>query len=158
MFRTFGWCVFVHKQFWYGLKGGGHNVFKAANLPTNWLKIPKSVIVTDFPFEQLFKYLVYLAELCCDSKDEVLVGGRSSSRSCRLAVGVVGVVGTFSSFVSLPMGIPVQSSVLSTNDTITNLVVPVMAGDCGDEIPSKSKPQPAGVTSYANPANLLVFR
>ena len=44
------WCVFLRKQFWYGLKGGGHNVFKAANLPTNWLKIPKSVIVTDFPF------------------------------------------------------------------------------------------------------------
>ena len=43
-------CVFLRKQFWYGLKGGGHNVFKAANLPTNWLKIPKSVIVTDFPF------------------------------------------------------------------------------------------------------------
>ena len=96
MFRTFDWCVFLRKQFWYGLKGGGHNVFKAANLPTNWLKIPKSVIVTDFPFEQLFKYLVYLAELCCDSKDEVLVGGRSWSRSCRLAVGMVGVAGTFS--------------------------------------------------------------
>ena len=31
------------------LKGGGHNVFKAAKLQTNWLKIPKSVIVTDFP-------------------------------------------------------------------------------------------------------------
>ena len=37
----------------YGLKGGGHNIFKAVNLPINWLKIPKSVIVTDFPNEQL---------------------------------------------------------------------------------------------------------
>ena len=37
----------------YGLKGGGHNVFKAVNLPINWLKIPKSVNVTDFPNEQL---------------------------------------------------------------------------------------------------------
>ena len=46
-------CVFLRKQFWYGLKGGGHNVFKAVNLPTNWLKIPKSVNVTDFPIEQL---------------------------------------------------------------------------------------------------------
>ena len=33
-----------------------------------------------------------------------------------------------------------------------------MAGDCGDEIPSKSKPQSAGVTSCANPTNLLSFR
>ena len=33
-----------------------------------------------------------------------------------------------------------------------------MAGDCCDEIPSKSKLQPAGITSCANPANLLVFR
>ena len=40
------------------------------------------------------------------------------------------------SFASLPVGIPVQSSVLSANNTITNLFVPVMAGDCGDEIPS----------------------
>ena len=39
---------------------------------------------------------MYLAEMCCDSKDEVLVDGRSWLRSCRLAVGVVGVVGTFS--------------------------------------------------------------
>ena len=34
----------------------------------------------------------------------------------------------------------------------------VMAGDCGDEISSKSKPQPAGITSCVNPANLLSFR
>ena len=37
-------------------------------------------------------------------------------------------------------------------------VLPVMAGDYGDEIPSKSKPQSAGVTSSVNPASLLVFR
>ena len=59
---------------------------------------------------------------------------------------------------SLPMRIPVQSSMLSANDTVTSSVIlAVMTGDCGDEIPSKSKPQPAGVTSSTNPANLLVF-
>ena len=79
----------------YGLKGGGHNIFKAAKLPTNWLKIPKSVIVTGFPLSS-FKYLMYLAEICCDSKDVFLVDGHSWSRSCHLAVGVVGVIGTFS--------------------------------------------------------------
>ena len=79
----------------YVLKGGCHNVFKAAKLPTNWLKIPKLVIVTGFPLSS-FKYLMYLAKLCCDSKDVFLVDGRSWSRSCHLAVGVVGVVGTFS--------------------------------------------------------------
>ena len=87
--------VSLRKQFLYGLKNGGHNIFKAANLPTNWLKIPKSVIVTGFPLSS-FKYLVYLAELCCVSKDEILVDGHSWSRSCCLAVGVVGVTGTFS--------------------------------------------------------------
>ena len=80
----------------YGLKGGCHNIFRAVNLLTIWLKIPKSVNVTDFPIEQHFKYLVYLAEMCCDSEDKVLVDGRSWSRSCPLAVGVVGVIGTFS--------------------------------------------------------------
>ena len=34
-------------------------------MPSNWLKIPKSVIVTDFPLSS-FKYLMYLAEMCCD--------------------------------------------------------------------------------------------
>ena len=38
-------------QFWYGLKGGGHNIFKAVNLPTNWLKIPKSVNATDIQIQ-----------------------------------------------------------------------------------------------------------
>ena len=37
----------------YGLKGGCHNIFRAVNLPTIWLKIPKLVNVTDFPIEQL---------------------------------------------------------------------------------------------------------
>ena len=44
-------CVFV-KTILDSPKGGGHNIFKAAKLPTNWLKIAKSVIVTvvtDFP-------------------------------------------------------------------------------------------------------------
>ena len=34
----------------------------------------------------------------------------------------------------------------------------MMAGDCGDEIPSKSKPQSAGVTSCANFENVLKIR
>ena len=79
----------------YGLKGGRHNVFKTAKLPTNWLKIPESVIVSDFLLSS-FGYLMYLAETCCDSKDVFLVNGRSWSRSCHFAVGVVGVIGTFS--------------------------------------------------------------
>ena len=49
MFQTFCRCVFLLRQFWYGLKGGRHKVFKAANLPVNWLKIPKSVNINDFP-------------------------------------------------------------------------------------------------------------
>ena len=45
---------------------------------------------------------------------------------------------------------------LSANDTVTSLVIlPVMAGDCGHEIPSKSKPQSAGVTSCTNFENVL---
>ena len=42
-------------------------------MPSNWLKIPKSVIVTDFPLSS-FKYLMYLAEMCCDFPK--LVSGR----------------------------------------------------------------------------------
>ena len=157
---NFVMCL-LRKQFWYGLKRGGHNVFKAVNLPTNWLKIPKSVNVTDFPIEQLLSTYCTLAEICCDSLDEILVDGRFWSRSCRLAVGVVGVVGTF----SLPV-----TCVIPRADSCTIIRAvrqrhryefgdfPVMAGDCGDEIPSKSKPQSAGVTSSANPANLLVNR
>ena len=64
-------------------------------MPSNWLKIPKSVIVTDFPLSS-FRYLMYLAEMCCDSQNVFLVDGRSWSRSCPFAVGVVGVVGTLS--------------------------------------------------------------
>ena len=96
--------------------------------------------------------------MCCDSKDEVLVDGHSWSRSCRLAVGMVGVVGTF----SLPV-----TCVIPPADSCTIIhavrqghrykfgnVLPVMAGDCGDEIPSKSKPQSASVTSCANFENI----
>ena len=84
---------------------------------------------------------MYLAKLCCDYKDVFLVNGHSWSRSCRLAVGVVGVIGTFSLplLVSFPVQIPVQSSVLSANGTVTSLFLAVMAGDCGDEISSKSQ-------------------
>ena len=125
MFPTLSGVSF-YKNNLYGLKGGCHNIFKAVNLPTNWLKIPKSVNVTDFPIEQLFKYPLYLAEMCFDSKDEVLVDGRSWPRSCRLPVGVVGVVGTFLLpfyLASFPVRIPIQSSVLSANDTVTSSVM-----------------------------------
>ena len=76
-------------------------------------------------------------------------------------MGVVGVVGTFS---------PPVTCVIPRADSCTIICAvrqrhhykfgeyPVMAGDCGDEIPSKSKPQSAGVTSSANFVNLLVNR
>ena len=58
-----------------------------------------------------------------------------------------------------PCGFLYNHLCLSANDTVTSSVILlVMAGDCGDEIPSKSKPQPAGVTSSANFVNLLVNR
>ena len=93
----------------------------------------------------------------------VLVDGRSWSRSSRLAVGVVGVIGTFS--------LPFLSCIIPSADSHTIIcavhqrhcykfgnVLPVMAGDCGDEIPSKSKPQSAGVTSCPNFENVLHVR
>ena len=79
-----------------GLKGGGHNVFNAVqNAIKLAKKIPKSVIVTDFLLSS-FRYLMYLAEMCCDSENVFLVDGRFWLRSCCFAVGVVGVIGTFS--------------------------------------------------------------
>ena len=80
-----------------GLKGGDHNVFKAAQYAIKLAKnkIPKSVTVTNFPLSS-FKYLLYLTEMCCDFHNVFLVDGRSWSRSRHLAVGVVGVIGTFS--------------------------------------------------------------
>ena len=94
IFQTFHRHVFVNGNF-VQPESGGHNVFKAAKLPTSWLKIPKSVIVTDSPLSSL-KYLMYLAKMSCDSKNVFLVGRRSWSRSCHCAVGVVGVIGTIS--------------------------------------------------------------
>ena len=101
--------------------------------------------------------------MCCDS-DVFLVDGRSWSRSCRLAVGVVGVIGIF--FVT-----PFLTCVIPRVDSRTIIctvrqrhrykfgnVLPVMAGDCGDEIPSKSKPQSAGITSCVNFENVLHVR
>ena len=103
---------------------------------------------------------MYLAKLCCDS-DVFLVDGCSWSRSCRLAVGVVDVVGTFS--LPLIYVIPPADSC-----TIFRAVrqrhrykfdfLSVMAGDCGDKIHSKSKPQPAGITSCVNFENVLHVR
>ena len=86
----------LQKQFVWPERWRSQHFSKLLNADKLAKKIPKSVNVTDFPFEQLFKYLVYLAELCCDSKNEVLIDGRSWSRSCHLAVGMVGVIGTFS--------------------------------------------------------------
>ena len=59
-----------------------------------------------------------------------------------------------------PCGFLYNHLCLSANDTVTSsvIVLPVMAGDCGDEIPSKSKPQSAGVTSCANFENILCVR
>ena len=58
-----------------------------------------------------------------------------------------------------PCGFLYNHLCLSANDTVTSLVIlPVMAGDCGDEIPSKSKPQSAGVTSCVNFENVLRVR
>ena len=91
--------------------------------------------------------------MCCDS-DVFLVDGRSWSRSCCLAVGVVGVVGTFS--LPLTCVIPCADSctiictVRQRHRYKFGSFLAVMAGDCGDEIPSKSKPQPAGITSCMN--------
>ena len=71
---------------------------------------------------------------------------------------MVGVVGTF----SLPV-----TCVIPCADSCTIICAvrqrhryefgdfPVMAGDCGDEIPSKSKPQSAGITSSANPMRIF---
>ena len=58
-----------------------------------------------------------------------------------------------------PCGFLYNHLCLSAIDTITSLVIlPVMAGDCGDKIPSKSKPQSAGITSCANFENVLRVR
>ena len=103
---------------------------------------------------------MYLAEMCCDSWDDVLIDGCSWSRSCRLAVGMMGVVGT----LSLPLTCVIPRADSCTiicacpPTTPLQVILPVMAGDCGDEIPSKSKPQSAGVTSCANFENVLRVR
>ena len=77
-------------------------------------------------------------------------------------MGVVGVVGTFSLPFNLRhslCGFLYNHLCLSTNDTVmSSVILPVMAGDCGDEIPSKSKLQSAGVTSCANFENVLHVR
>ena len=101
--------------------------------------------------------------MCCDSKDEVLVDGHSWSRSCRIAVGVVGVVGTFllpflTCFIPRADSRTIICAVRQRHRYKFGNVLPVMAGDCGDKIPSKSKPQSAGVTSCVNFENVLHIR
>ena len=108
-----------------------------------------------------FKYLVYLAELCCDSKNVSLVDGHSWSRSCRLAVGMTGAIGTFS--LPLLYVIPrvdsctIVCTVCQRHRYESSAFLAVMAVDCGDEIPSESKPQPAGVTLCMSFENVLSF-
>ena len=105
---------------------------------------------------------MYLAKTCCDSKDEILVNGHSWLRSCHLAVGVVGVIGTFS--LPLTCIIPradsctIVCAVHQRHLYKSSAFLAVMAGDCGDKIPSKSKPQSAGVTSCASFENVLRLR
>ena len=94
-------------------------------------------------------------------RDKVLVDGRSWVEILSSCCGHGGVAGTF----SLPL-----TCVIPHADSCTILCavrqrhrykfdfLSVMAGDCGDEIPSKSKPQPAGVTSCTNFENVLHFR
>ena len=100
--------------------------------------------------------------MCCDSKGEVLVDGRSWSRSCCLAVGVVGVIGTFSLLLTCVIPRADSCTIICACPPTTPLqvryILPVMAGDCGDEIPSKSKPQSAGITSCTNFKNVLYVR
>ena len=46
---------------------------------------------------------------------------------------------------------------LPTTPLQVRYILAVMAVDCGDEIPSKSKPQPAGITSCANSKMFYMF-
>ena len=72
------------------------------------------------------KYLMYFLQPKCvvTSKIVAIVSGNSGLRSRHCAVGVMGVIGTFllPRLASFPMRIPVQSSVLSANDTMTDVV------------------------------------
>ena len=77
-------------------------------------------------------------------------------------MGVVGVVGTFSLPVTCVIPRADSCTIICACPPTTPLqlrfILPVMAGDCGDKIPSKSKPQSAGVTSCANFENVLHVR
>ena len=131
-------------------------------MPTTWLKIPKSVNVTDFPLEQL------LSTWCTWPKC-VVTPRRSSGRwtfLVEILSSCCGRGGCHWHFLA-----PFLTCIIPRADSHTIIctvrqrhrykfgnVLPVMAGDCGDEIPSKSNLQSAGITSSANPANLLVIR
>ena len=143
----------------YGLKGRCHNVSILLRMPSNWLKIPKSVIVTDFPLSS-FRYLMYLAEMCCDSKDVFLVGILGQDpvilpwvwwvllalfRSLNLRHSLCGFL---YNHLYCPPTTPLQVRHFSCCD----------CGDCGDKIPSKSRPQSAGITSCAISEILLNLR
>ena len=77
-------------------------------------------------------------------------------------MGVVCVVGPFSLPVTCVIPHADSCTIICACPPTTPLqslvILPVMAGDCGDEIPSKSKPQPAGVMSCANFENVLRVR
>ena len=98
--------------------------------------------------------------MCCDSKGEVLVDGHSWSK---ILLSCSGRGGCRWHFLA-----PFLSCIIPRADSHTIIcavrqqhrykfgnVLPVMAGDCGDKIPSKSKPQSAGITSCANFENIL---
>ena len=118
----FNWCVFVTSYFLWP-ESGGHNIFNAAKLPTIWLKIPKSVIVTDSPLSS-FKYLMYLAKMCCDSKMcSWLVDIPGRDPAVLLWVWWVSLaLSRFHTFV-LPHADSHTISVLYTNDTAMSPVL-----------------------------------
>ena len=88
---------------------------------TYWAKIPKSVTVTDFPVKQ-FKYLMYFMrpKIAVTPKTVVIVGGRFPGQDPVVLPWTCWVSLALSRSLnigSFPVRIPVQSSVLTANDT-----------------------------------------
>ena len=130
-------------------------------MPTSWLKIPKSVNVTDFPLSSV-QYLMYFGQIV------LWLQGRSSDRWAFLVEILSSCCGHGGCHWHFLAPLIVHHSLcgflynLPCCPPMTPLqlwyILAVMAGDCGDKIPSKSKLQSAGITSCASPANLLSFR
>ena len=124
MFRTFGRCVYCKSNL-YGLNGGGNNIFKAVNLLTNWLKIPKSVNVTNFPDEQLLSTQCTWPKCVVTPKTKfwsMVVPGRDPV-VLLWAWWVSLALSRSLNCASFSVRIPVQSYVLSANDTVTSSVM-----------------------------------